>query len=331
MAILNQHLSDKNLALDLVRVTEAAALAAARYHGRGDKEEADGAAVAAMRIAFQSVHIKGNVMIGEGEKDKAPMLYHGEQVGFGDGAEVDIAVDPIEGTNAVAYGRPNAIAVVGAVDRGHMFNPGHSFYCKKLVVGADAASVIDLDAPLRDNLANIAKAKGKSISDLNVFVLDKPRHQGLIQELRLAGARVYMQPDGDVAGALMAADPRHYLDVLVGVGGTPEAVITACALKGSGAQMLIKLNPLSDAERQSILDDGIDLNRIMSVDDLITTDKCYFAATGISSGELLHGVEYHGDYACTSSMTTRGRTGTIRYIQAWHDRKKLSSMSSITY
>lgn len=330
MAILN-HLSDKNLALDLVRVTEAAALAAARFHGRGDKEEADGAAVAAMRVAFQSVHIRGNVIIGEGEKDHAPMLYNGEQVGFGDGPEIDIAVDPIEGTNAVAYGRPNAIAVVGAVDKGHMFNPGHSFYCKKIVVGQEAADVIDLDAPVRDNLVRIAQAKGKNLADLNVFVLDKPRHEELIKELRVCGVRVHMQPDGDVAGALMAADPRHPMDVLMGVGGTPEAVITACALKGTGAQMLMRLNPLSDAERQSVLDDGIDIDMIRSVDDIITTEKCYFSATGISSGDILRGVEYKGEFACTSSMISRGRTGTVRYIEAWHNRRKLSSMSSVTY
>lgn len=231
-----QHLTDKNLALDLVRVTEAGALASARYFGRGDKEEADEVAVSAMRIAFQSVHIRGTVVIGEGEKDHAPMLYTGEKVGFGDGPELDIAVDPIEGTNAVAYGRPNAISVIGAVQKGGMFNPGHSYYCKKLVVGSEAASVIDIDAPTKDNMLKIAKAKGKAVSELNVFVLDKPRHTGLIQELRLLGARVHLYSDGDVAGALMAADPRHSMDVLIGIGGTPEAVITACALKGTGAR-----------------------------------------------------------------------------------------------
>ena len=196
-----QHLTDKNLALDLVRVTEAGALAAAHYFGRGDKDEADGAAVAAMRIAFQSVHIRGKVIIGEGEKDNAPMLYNGEPVGYGDGPEVEIAVDPIEATNAIAYGRPNAISVIGAVEKGGMFNPGHSFYCKKLVVGKDAADVIDLEAPTRDNMIKIAKAKGKPVGELNVFVLDKPRHIGLIQELRLLGVRVQLHSDGDVAGA----------------------------------------------------------------------------------------------------------------------------------
>ena len=326
-----QHLADKNLALDLVRVTEAGALAAARYYGRGDKEEADGAAVAAMRIAFQSVHIRGRVIIGEGEKDHAPMLFNGESVGFGDGPEIDIAVDPIEGTNAIAYGRPNAISVIGAASKGGMFNPGHSFYCKKIVVGKDAANVIDLDAPVRDNVNKVSKAIGKNPGELNVFVLDKPRHVGLIQELRLAGARVHLFSDGDVAGALMAADPRHRIDMLIGIGGTPEAVITACALKGSGAQMLTQLNPLSIEEQQSIEADGIDIKAIRSVDDLITTDTCYFAATGISEGDLLSGVEYRNEYAVTSSMTSRGRTGTQRFIEAWHNRKKLSTMSSIIY
>lgn len=327
----NQHLTDKNLALDLSRVTEAGALAAARYFGRGDKEEADGAAVAAMRIAFQSVHIRGTVIIGEGEKDNAPMLYNGESVGFGDGPEVDIAVDPIEGTNAIAYGRPNAISVIGAVEKGGMFNPGHSFYCKKIVVGKEAANVIDIDAPTRVNLENIAKAIGKSVHDVNVFVLDKPRHTGLIQELRIAGARVHLYSDGDVAGALMAADPRDPMDVLMGIGGTPEAVITACALKGTGAQMLTRLTPLTEDERKSIEADGISIDTVRSVDDLITTDKCFFAATGISEGEILRGVEYKGEFAVTSSMTTRGRTGTVRFIQAWHNRKKLSGMSSVRY
>lgn len=326
-----QHLTDKNLALDLVRVTEAGALAAARFFGRGDKEEADGAAVAAMRIAFQSVHIRGKVIIGEGEKDHAPMLYNGENVGFGDGPEVEIAVDPIEATNAIAYGRSNSISVIGAVEKGGMFNPGHSFYCKKLVVDREAASVIDLEAPTRDNMMKIAKAKGKPVSELNVFVLDKPRHIGLIQELRLAGVRIHLHHDGDVAGALLAADPRHSMDVLIGIGGTPEAIITACALKGTGAQILIKLEPMSIAEQKAIEEDGIDLSVIRGVDDLITTDKCYFAATGITEGEMLRGVEYQGEYAITTSMTTRGRTGTIRYIQAWHNRKKLATMSTVRY
>lgn len=328
---VEQHLTDRNLALELVRVTEAGALAAARLVGRGEKEEADGAAVNAMRIAFQSVHIRGTVIIGEGEKDHAPMLYNGEAVGFGDGPEIDIAVDPVEGTNAVAYGRPNGLAVIGCTPKGGMFNPGRSYYCKKLVVGKEAANVIDLDAPVADNLKKIAFALGKPVSELNIFVLDKPRHVGLINDIRIAGARIHLYTDGDVAGALMAADPRHQMDVLMGIGGTPEAVITACALKGTGAQMLTRLNPLSDEERKNIEADGISIDTIRSVDDLITSNESYFAATGITEGELLDGVAYRGEYAITSSMATRGRTGTTRYIQAWHNRKKLATMSSIRY
>lgn len=328
---VEQHLTDRNLALELVRVTEAGALAAARLVGRGQKEEADGAAVNAMRIAFQSVHIRGTVIIGEGEKDHAPMLYNGEAVGFGDGPEIDIAVDPVEGTNAVAYGRPNGLAVIGCTPKGGMFNPGRSYYCKKLVVGKEAANVIDLDAPVADNLKKIAFALGKPVSELNIFVLDKPRHVGLINDIRIAGARIHLYSDGDVAGALMAADPRHQMDVLMGVGGTPEAVITACALKGTGAQMLTRLNPLSEEERKNIEADGISVDTIRSVDDLITSNESYFAASGITEGELLDGVAYRGEYAITSSMATRGRTGTTRYIQAWHNRKKLATMSSIRY
>ncbi|MDY2797702.1 MAG: class II fructose-bisphosphatase [Anaerobiospirillum succiniciproducens] len=328
---VEQHLTDRNLALELVRVTEAGALAAARLVGRGEKEEADGAAVSAMRIAFQSVHIRGTVIIGEGEKDHAPMLYNGESVGYGDGPEIDIAVDPVEGTNAVAYGRPNGLAVIGCTPKGGMFNPGRSYYCKKLVVGKEAANVIDLDAPVADNLKKIAFALGKPVSELNIFVLDKPRHVGLINDIRIAGARIHLYTDGDVAGALMAADPRHQMDVLMGIGGTPEAVITACALKGTGAQMLTRLNPLSDEERKNIEADDISIDTIRSVDDLITSNESYFAATGITEGELLDGVAYRGEYAITSSMATRGRTGTTRYIQAWHNRKKLATMSSIRY
>ncbi len=328
---MHQHLTDKNIALDLVRVTEAGALAAAHYFGRGDKEIADGAAVDAMRIAFQSLHIRGTVVIGEGEKDHAPMLYIGEKVGYGDGPEMDIAVDPVEGTAAVAFGRHNAISVVGIAAKGHLFNPRHSYYCKKLAVAKDAVNVIDIDAPVKDNLIKVAKAKGKTVSDLNVFVLDKPRHEKLVQDIRIAGARVNIHRDGDVAGALLAADPRSTIDLLIGTGGTPEAVITACALKGSGAQMLTKLDPQSEEERRKIIEDGYDIDLIRGIDDLVTTDQCYFAGTGISEGELLSGVKYQGEYAITTSMSCRGRTGTTRYIQAWHNRQKLSQMSTVRY
>ena len=229
---------EKNLALDIVRITEAAALASARWLGRGDKEAGDGAAVDAMRISFSTLHIDGMVVIGEGEKDHAPMLYNGEKVGMGDGPSLDVAVDPVEGTNLLAYGRPNAISVVGVAPKGSMFDPGPSYYMQKLVVAREARDVIDLDAPVRVNLGNVAKAMGKSVQDLVVFVLDKPRHQRLIEEIRAAGARIQLQTDGDVAGSLMAVDPRSEVDVMMGTGGTPEGVLAACAIKGMGGQIL---------------------------------------------------------------------------------------------
>ena len=328
---MQQHLADKNLALDLVRVTEAAALASARYTGLGDKELVDRAAVDAMRIAFQSLHIQGTIVIGEGEKDEAPMLYTGEKLGFGDGLEFDIAVDPIDGTSCVAGGRPNGIAAVGIALKGTMFNPGHSYYCEKMAVGAEAAGVIDLDAPIKDNIQKVAKALGKDVRELKVFVLDKPRHEQLIKDIHAAGARVMVHSDGDIAGALMAVDPIADIDMLVGIGGTPEAVVTACGIKGTGGQMLTRLAPKTEAEREAIIKDGVDLKAIRTVDDLITSDQCFFAATGVTPGELLDGVHYKGNYTLTSSICSRGRTGTRRYIQAWHDRAKLSKMSSIEY
>ncbi len=328
---MQQHLADKNIALDLVRVTEAAALASARFIGLGDKELVDKAAVDAMRIAFQSLHIKGTIVIGEGEKDDAPMLYTGEKLGFGDGMEFDIAVDPIDGTSCVSGGRPNGIAAVGIAPKGTMFNPGHSFYCEKIAVGAEAAGVIDLDAPIGDNLRNVAKALGKTVNELKVFVLDKPRHEELIRNIHKEGARVMVHSDGDIAGGLMAVDPTTDIDMLVGIGGTPEAVVTACGIKGTGGEMLVRLAPKTQEEKEAIIKDGFDLKAILSVDELITSDQCFFAATGVTPGELLEGVKYKGNYTITSSLSSRGRTGTIRYIQAWHDRKKLSKMSSILY
>ncbi len=326
-----QHLTDKNLALDLVRVTEAGALAAARFYGKGDKEAADKAAVDAMRIAFQGVHVQGTVIIGEGEKDKAPMLYNGEDVGYGDGPEVDVAIDPVEGTSAVANGRMNALSVVGMAKKGGLFNPGRSFYCKKIAVCAEAADVIDINAPVNVNLRAVARALGKPVNEVNVFVLDKPRHKKLISDIRLAGARVNLHNDGDVAGALMACDPSSPIDILMGTGGTPEAVITACALKGIGGQLLIQFDPQSEEERNNLLADGVDLSRVLCTDDLVTTDQCFFAATGVTDGEVLPGVSYRGDMAITKSLSTRGRTGTMRYVEAYHNRRKLAKMSTIEY
>ncbi|MDY6321978.1 MAG: class II fructose-bisphosphatase [Succinivibrio sp.] len=328
---MQQHLADKNIALDLVRVTEAAALASATMTGRGDKEAVDQAAVNAMRIAFQGLHMRGTVVIGEGEKDHAPMLFNGETVGFGDGPEMDVAVDPVDGTSCVAFGRPNAVAAAGIAERGSMFNPGHSYYCNKLVVGREAADVIDIDAPVKDNVQKVAKALGKTVNELTVFVLDKPRHEKLASEIRAAGARVLLHPEGDIAGAIMATDPFSDIDMLMGIGGSPEAIVTACAIKGSGGQMLTRLNPLSDAERKAVEKDGIDLKAVRGLDDLVKSNQCYFACTGVTKGELLPGVAYRKGYAMTYSFTTRGRTGTRRFIQACHDRAKLSKMSTIRY
>ncbi|WP_291447115.1 class II fructose-bisphosphatase [Desulfovibrio sp.] len=322
---------EKNLALDIVRITEAAALASARWLGRGDKEAGDGAAVDAMRISFSTLHIDGMVVIGEGEKDHAPMLYNGEKVGMGDGPSLDVAVDPVEGTNLLAYGRPNAISVVGVAPKGSMFDPGPSYYMQKLVVAREARDVIDLDAPVRVNLGNVAKAMGKSVQDLVVFVLDKPRHQRLIEEIRAAGARIQLQTDGDVAGSLMAVDPRSEVDVMMGTGGTPEGVLAACAIKGMGGQILARLDPQSYVEKEAINETGIDLREVLTVNDLVRSDDCFFAATGISGGDFLRGVRYSARHAVTHSLVLRGKTGTLRYVESYHNMDRLSKFSAVRY
>ena len=315
----------------IVRITEAAALASARWLGRGAKESGDGAAVEAMRNSFTTLHIDGVVVIGEGEKDKAPMLYTGENVGMGDGPSLDVAVDPVEGTNLLAYGRPNAISVMGVAPRGSMFSLDRSFYMQKLVVGSEAKDVVDLDAPVDVNLERVAKALGKKVSDLVVFVLDKPRHAKLIEDIRKAGARITLATDGDVAGALMAADPRSEVDVMMGTGGTPEGVITACALKGLGGQILGRLDPQSYPEKEAIQNAGWDLREMLSTSDLVKSDDCFFAATGISGGDFLHGVRYCGRHAITHSMVLRGKTGTIRYVESFHDINRLRQLSAVAY
>ena len=322
---------EKNLALDIVRITEAAALASARWLGRGDKEAGDGAAVEAMRVSFSTLHIDGTVIIGEGEKDRAPMLYNGEKVGIGEGLKLDVAVDPVEGTNLLAYGRPNAISVIGVAPKGKMFNPGPSFYMQKLVVGSEAKKVIDLDAPVKNNLQHIAKAMGKSIQDLVVFVLDKPRHKNLIDEIRSAGARIQLQTDGDVAGALMAVDPRSEVDVMMGTGGTPEGVLAACAIKGMGGEILARLDPQSYVEKDAMNEAGIDVREVLGVNDLVKSDDCFFAATGISGGDFLRGVRYSVKHAVTHSLVIRSKTGTLRYIESYHNLGRLSKISSVQY
>ncbi len=322
---------EKNLAFDLVRVTESAALSAARWLGLGDKEGGDGAAVDAMRLSFNSLEIMGTVIIGEGEKDNAPMLYTGEQIGSGKGPKLDVAVDPVEGTNLLAKGRPNAISVVGVCPAGTMYNPGPSYYMQKIVVGPEARNVVDLDAPVIDNLRNVAKAIGKDINDLVVFVLEKPRHEKLVAEIRAAGARIQLHTDGDVAGALMVADPRGGVDIMIGTGGTPEGVIAACAIKGVGGQILGRLDPQSYVEKEAIEQAGVDMREILSVESMIKSDEAFFAATGISGGNFLGGVEYVGGGAVTHSLAIRAKTGTFRYIESHHNWDKLMSFSSVDY
>ena len=322
---------EKNLAFDLVRVTESAALSAARWLGLGNKEGGDGAAVDAMRLSFNSLDVDATVIIGEGEKDNAPMLYNGEKVGRGTGSKLDIAVDPVEGTNLLATGRPNSIAVIGACPAGTMYNPGPSYYMKKIAVGPEARNVVDLDAPVADNLMNIAKARGKDIHDLVVFVLDKPRHKQLIADIREAGARIQLHTDGDVAGALMVADPKTGVDAMMGTGGTSEGVIAACALKGVGGQLLGRLDPQSEAEKQAIIDAGINLDEILCIESLIKSEDAFFAATGISGGTILNGVQFVGGGAVTHSMVIRAKTGTLRYIESHHNWNRLMKFSAVDY
>ncbi|MDC7218190.1 MAG: class II fructose-bisphosphatase [Spirochaetales bacterium] len=321
----------RNLALDLVRVTEAAALASARWLGRGDKNAGDQAAVDAMRLSFNSLEISGTVVIGEGEKDHAPMLYNGEKLGVGEGPGMDVAVDPVEGTNLLAYGRPNAISVVGVAPTGMMLDPGPSYCMQKLVVPTAARNMVDINAPVKDNLVKIAKALNKDVDDLVVFVLEKPRHHGLIQEIRDAGARIQLHTDGDVAGALMVVDPRSPVDVMIGTGGTPEGVLSACAIRIMGGEMFAKFDPQSEAEKAALEDQGYDLRNIMTVNDLVKSDDIFFSATGISGGTFLRGVRYLGYGAETTSLVMRGKTGTVRHIEAVHTWDKLMKISAVKY
>ena len=322
---------DRNLALDIVRVTEAAAMAASRWMGRGDKEGADGAAVDAMRITLSSVPMDGLVIIGEGEKDEAPMLFNGESVGDGHGPATDIAVDPIDGTTLTAKGRGNAIAVIAVSERGTMFDPGPCVYMEKIAVGPECAGVIDLNATPTENLEAVAKAKGEAVRNVTAVILERERHDALIEEVRAAGARVRLIPDGDVAGAISTAWSDSGADILFGIGGTPEGVITAAALKCMGGEMLGRLWPRDEGERQAALDAGYDLDRVLTTDDLVAGDNCFFAATGITDGELLKGVHYDRNGATTQSLVMRSRSGTVRMINARHNLTKLSGFSAIEF
>jgi fructose-1,6-bisphosphatase II len=322
---------DRNLAMELVRVTEAAALAAARWMGRGDKEGADGAAVDAMRVILHSVPMDGIVVIGEGEKDEAPMLYNGERIGDGTPPATDIAVDPIDGTTLTALGRGNALAVIAVSDRGTMFDPGPCVYMEKIAVGPESADVIDINATTAANIEAVAKAKGESVHDITVVILDRPRHEKLIAEVRATGARIRLIQDGDVAGAISTAWPESGADILIGIGGTPEGVIAAAALKCMGAALQGKLWPRNDTERTAALDAGYDLDAVLTADDLVKGDNCFFAATGITDGELLRGVHYDANGATTQSLVMRSKSGTVRRIDAHHRLKKLSVYSAIPF
>ena len=322
---------DRNLALELVRVTEAAAMGAGRWIGRGDKNAADQAAVDAMRAMLDTVAMTGVVVIGEGEKDEAPMLYNGEEVGEGGGPNVDVAVDPLEGTRLTALGQPNAIAVIAAAERGSLFFPGAAVYMDKIAVGADAIDAIDINASPAENIAAVAKAKGRRVTDIRVTVLERERHEDLIGELREAGARVNLIRDGDVAPAIAAARPETGVDMLYGVGGTPEGVISACALKCVGGGIQAKLWPRSDDERQALVDAGYDVDRVLTTDDLVSGEDVFFSATGISDGDLLKGVRYWGNGASTQSMVMRSKSGTIRTIDATHQWQKLMKYSALKF
>jgi fructose-1,6-bisphosphatase II len=322
----------RNLALDLVRVTEAAALGAARYMGRGAKIAADRAAVDGMRLILNTVEMDGVIVIGEGEKDEAPMLFNGERLGTGQPPALDIAVDPIDGTRPLSLGQWNSIATVALAPRGTMYNPGPAFYMYKIAVGPEARDAIDIEAPVEENLRKIAQAKGEDVEDLTVVILDRPRHEKLIADIReRTGARIRLIPDGDVAGALMTAYPGSGIDVLLGIGGSPEGVIAACALRAMGGNIQGKLVARNDEENRRGKEMGYDFNKVLMMNDLVSSNDVFFAATGITNGDLLKGVDYFADGATTESLVVRGLTGTVRRIQATHRLDKLARISAIPY
>jgi fructose-1,6-bisphosphatase II len=321
----------RNLALELARVTEAAAMLAGRFMGRGDKEGADQAAVNAMRLVLGTVDMDGVIVIGEGEKDKAPMLFNGEKVGNGSEPEVDVAVDPIDGTRPLAFGRSNSIATVAIAPRNTMFDPGPFLYMNKIVVGPEASGKINIEWSITDNLKAIAKAKGREVEDLTTIILDRPRHDDMVAEIRKAGARIRQIPDGDVAAALMTAWPDSGVDVLFGIGGTPEGVIAACALRAMGGEIQGKLFARDEDELRRGRDAGYDFDKVLTMNDLVASEDVFFAATGITDGELLKGVRYYGNHITTESLVIRGLTGTIRRINATHSVDKLHNLSALHY
>jgi fructose-1,6-bisphosphatase II len=322
---------DRNLALELVRVTEAAAMAAGRWVGRGDKNGGDGAAVDAMRTLIGTVSMRGVVVIGEGEKDAAPMLYNGEPVGDGTGPLCDVAVDPIDGTTLMAKGMPNALAVIAVAERGSMFDPSAVFYMEKIATGPEAADAIDITAPVGENVRRVAKAKRGQPEDVTVCILDRPRHQQLVDDVRAAGARIKFISDGDVAGAIMAARVGTGIDLLVGIGGTPEGIIAAAALRCMGGVLQGRLWPRDDTERQKAIAAGHDLDRVLTTADLVRGEDIFFCATGITDGELVRGVRYYADSVQTESIVMRSKSGTIRVIDSLHQLGKLRAYSSVDF
>ncbi|MCX6470527.1 class II fructose-bisphosphatase [Williamsia herbipolensis] len=325
----NPQAPDRNLAMELVRVTEAAALAAGRWVGRGDKNGGDKAAVDAMRELLSTVSMRGVVVIGEGEKDEAPMLYNGEEVGNGQGPEVDVAVDPIDGTTLMAEGRPNSIAVIAVSERGTMFDPSAVFYMEKIAVGPEAAGSIDITKPVEWNVRAVADAKGIEVGDVTVVVLDRPRHADLIGEIRAAGAKVRLISDGDVAGAIAAAGEYSSVDMLMGIGGTPEGIITAVSMKCMGGEIQARLWPRDDEEKQKAIDAGHDLGRVLKTDDLVSGENMFFCATGVTNGDMLRGVTYRRNGATTRSLVMRSKSGTIRHIEGVHQLAKLREFASV--
>ncbi|MEV1011223.1 class II fructose-bisphosphatase [Streptomyces sp. NPDC049881] len=322
---------DRNLALELVRVTEAGAMASGRWVGRGDKNGADGAAVRAMRALVSTVSMNGVVVIGEGEKDEAPMLYNGERVGDGTGPECDVAVDPVDGTTLTAKGMANAVSVLAVAERGAMFDPSAVFYMDKLATGPEAAEFVDIDAPPEVNIRRVAKAKGGTPEDVTVVILDRPRHDDLVRRVRESGARIKFIADGDVAGAIMSVRDHTGVDLLLGIGGTPEGIIAACAIKCLGGTIQGKLWPKDEAERRAALDAGHDLDRVLHTDDLVGGENVFFVATGVTDGELLRGVRYRAETATTQSLVMRSRSGTIRQIDSTHRLSKLRAYSAVDF
>jgi fructose-1,6-bisphosphatase II len=323
---------DRNLALELVRVTEAAALAASRWVGRGAKESADGAAVDAMRVLLETVPMDGVVVIGEGEKDEAPMLYNGERIGDGSPPEVDIAVDPLEGTTLTARGMPSALSVIALAERGTMFDPGHCVYMEKIAGGPEIADLLSLDDPLEEVVARVAERRGVGVGDVTLIMLDRPRHEEMVGRLREIGARIRFISDGDVSAALFAVSAETGgVDLLWGIGGTPEGVLSAAAIKCLGGQLLGRLWPRDDDERQAAVDAGYDLDEVLDVDRLVSGQDVFFAATGVTDGELLQGVRFRGGKATTESLVMRSRSGTVRTVSARHDRAKLREITGGRY